>query len=164
MRRCEPPERKTFSGLTGCVRSVRIAPVRVDLSDGGVCVKSGRFGESKRTTATNMEDNVSDACLDLTQRLSRAHLEMLRRGSAISDEVIAARGYRTTTDPAPRSPSAGPTRRAPSMKGASAPMRGSSRGAPRKGRSNSVRGRRGAPRPSSAFPGKKYGDEKEVRR
>ena len=47
---------------------------------------------------------MSDACLDLTQRLSqrlsRAHLEMLRRGSAISDEVIAARGYRTVTDPA----------------------------------------------------------------
>lgn len=29
--------------------------------------------------------------------LSREHLEMLRKGSAISDEVIAARGYRTVT-------------------------------------------------------------------
>jgi len=46
---------------------------------------------------------VSDVPLELTQRLSqrlsRPHLEMLRRGSGISDAVIAARGYRTVTDP-----------------------------------------------------------------
>ena len=36
--------------------------------------------------------------LDLSRRLSAAHLEALRRGSAISDEVIAARGYRTIAD------------------------------------------------------------------
>ena len=119
---------------------------------------------SGRAAQNDKGRTMQHASLERSQRLSAPHLEMLRRGSGISDEVIAARGYRTTTDPAPRSPSAGPTRRAPSMKGASAPMRGSSRGAPRKGRSNSVRGRRGAPRPSSAFPGKKYGDEKEVRR
>jgi len=41
---------------------------------------------------------VSDANLEPTPRLSAAHLEMLRRGSGISDEVIAARGYRTITD------------------------------------------------------------------
>jgi len=38
---------------------------------------------------------VSDVSLDLTHRLSPAHLGMLRRGSGISDEVIAARGCRT---------------------------------------------------------------------
>ncbi len=42
---------------------------------------------------------MSDASLDLTHRLSAHHLEMLRRGSGISDQVIAARGYRTVTDP-----------------------------------------------------------------
>ena len=47
-----------------------------------------------------MEVNVQDVHPEQPQRLSRAHLEMLRRGSAISDEVIAARGYRTVADPA----------------------------------------------------------------
>jgi hypothetical protein len=46
-----------------------------------------------------MEENVSDVPIELTQRLSATHLEMLRRGSRISDEVIAARGYRTVSDP-----------------------------------------------------------------
>jgi hypothetical protein len=36
----------------------------------------------------------------LSRRLSPAHLEMLRRDSAIADEVIAARGYRTVVDAA----------------------------------------------------------------
>ena len=47
----------------------------------------------------HMEGNVSDVPLEQPQRLSGPHLEMLRRGSGISDEVIAARGYRTITDP-----------------------------------------------------------------
>ena len=81
----------------------------------------------------HMEGNVSDVPLEQPQRLSGPHLEMLRRGSGISDEVIAARGYRTITDPPPRSTPTGPTRRAHSMKGASVPMRGSSRGRPAEG-------------------------------
>ena len=88
---------------------------------------------SGRAAQNDKGRTMQHASLELNQRLSSTHLEMLRRGSGISDEVIAARGYRTTTDPAPRSPSAGPTRRAPSMKGASAPMRGSSRGCPAAG-------------------------------
>jgi hypothetical protein len=42
--------------------------------------------------------NVQHTNVELIHRLSPAHLEMLRRGSGISDEVIAARGYRTITD------------------------------------------------------------------
>jgi hypothetical protein len=42
--------------------------------------------------------NVQHTNVELTHRLSPAHLEMLRRGSGISDEVIAARGYRTIID------------------------------------------------------------------
>jgi hypothetical protein len=42
---------------------------------------------------------VSDVHPELTHCLSAPHLEMLRRGSGISDAVIAARGYRTVTDP-----------------------------------------------------------------
>jgi hypothetical protein len=39
-----------------------------------------------------MEGNVSDVQPELSQRLSTAHLEMLRRGCAISDDVIDHRG------------------------------------------------------------------------
>jgi hypothetical protein len=45
-----------------------------------------------------MEVNVQDANLELSNRLSPTHLEMLRCGSGISDDVIAARGYRTVAD------------------------------------------------------------------
>jgi hypothetical protein len=47
-----------------------------------------------------MEVNVIDIRLELSRRLSAAHLEVLRDGSAIADEVILARGYRTIRDPA----------------------------------------------------------------
>ena len=125
-----PPERRTFSGLTGCDR-LTAAPVRVDLSDGGVCFKSGtrhceerflrrsnlahrehqiasqktlamtaprmkRTAELQANHATHMEVNVSDVRLELSHRLSASHLKMLRDESAIADEVIRARGYRTT--------------------------------------------------------------------
>jgi hypothetical protein len=57
------------------------------------------MSEAQESTTADMEGNVSDVQPELSQHLSPAHLEMLRRGSAISDDVIAARGYRTVTDP-----------------------------------------------------------------
>jgi Domain of unknown function (DUF3854) len=46
----------------------------------------------------NMEVNVSDVHPKTPHRLSAAHLQMLREGSAIAVEVIRARGYRTIAD------------------------------------------------------------------
>ncbi|MEJ7578659.1 MAG: DUF3854 domain-containing protein [Pyrinomonadaceae bacterium] len=47
------------------------------------------------TTETNPKEPPNDVNLD---HLSPIHLAMLREGSGISDEVIAARGYRTITN------------------------------------------------------------------